>query len=78
MQVTGQDTGYPPLGQLLKLSDVATEVSVNGIRPYRQPMHCRAGPIRRHRREQQRGVDFPEGPELRCRGVELRSSKIIL
>lgn len=43
MQVTAQDTGYPPLGQLLKLSDVATEVSVNGIHPYRQPMHCRAG-----------------------------------
>jgi hypothetical protein len=62
MQVAAQDTEYPSLGQLLKLSHVATEVSVNGIRPCRQPMRCRAGPIGPHRREQQRGVDSPKVP----------------
>jgi hypothetical protein len=48
--------------QHLKLSDVATEVSVNDIRPQHQPMHRRTGPTRRHRRDQSEGLISPNVP----------------
>jgi hypothetical protein len=38
MQVTGAGHKWPPPGQPLKFSGVATEVGVNRIRPHHEPV----------------------------------------